>query len=98
MNKSELIDAVASSAGITKAASEKAVSAVFSSISGALAKGESTTLVGFGTFATAKRAARTGKKPKTSDTIKIATKTVTKFSAGKALKEAVNNTGTKKKK
>lgn len=91
MNKSELIDAVASSTGLTKVNAEKAVASVFSSISGELAKGGSFSLIGFGTFSVSQRAARVGKNPQTGATLNIAAKKVAKFSPGKALKEAVNN-------
>jgi DNA-binding protein HU-beta len=90
MNKSDLVDAVASSAGITKASAEKAVSGVFSAISNELSNGGSFALVGFGSFSVSSRSARTGKNPKTGEAINIPAKKVVKFSAGKALKESVN--------
>ena len=71
MNKTELIDAVADEAEVSKAEAGRAVDAVISSITKALKKGDSVTLVGFGTFQVRKRAARTGRNPKTGDTIKI---------------------------
>ncbi len=91
MNKSELIDAVASSTGFTKVNAEKAVASVFSTISDELSKGGSFSLIGFGTFSVSQRAARVGKNPQTGEKLNIAAKKVAKFSPGKALKEAVNN-------
>lgn len=89
MNKSELVDAVAQSADLSKAAAGRAVDAVISSISGALAKGDQVTVVGFGTFLVRKREARSGRNPRTGATIKIAASKVPSFKAGKALKDAV---------
>ncbi len=90
MNKTELIDAVAEEASVSKAEAGRIVDAVFSSITGALKKGEAVTLVGFGTFQVRTRAARTGRNPKTGDTITIAASKNPAFKAGKALKDAVN--------
>lgn len=90
MNKSELIDAVASGADISKAAAARAVDAVVDSVSDALKAGDSVTLVGFGTFLVRERAARTGRNPKTGETLQIAAAKVPAFKAGKALKDAVN--------
>ena len=90
MNKTELIDAVADEAEVSKAEAGRAVDAVISSITKALKKGDSVTLVGFGTFQGRKRAARTGRNPKTGDTIKIKASKNPAFKAGKALKDAVN--------
>ena len=90
MNKTELIDAVADEAEVSKAEAGRAVDAVISSITQALKKGDSVTLVGFGTFQVRKRAARTGRNPKTGDTIKIKASKNPAFKAGKALKDAVN--------
>ena len=90
MNKTELIDAVADEAEVSKAEAGRAVDAVISSITTALKKGDSVTLVGFGTFQVRKRAARTGRNPKTGDTIKIKASKNPAFKAGKALKDAVN--------
>ena len=89
MNKSELIEIAAKDADISKAAAEKALSATIGAIVKAVAKGDSVTLVGFGTFKSSKRAARTGKNPKTGEAIKIAATTVPKFSAGAGFKAAV---------
>jgi DNA-binding protein HU-beta len=88
MNKGELIDVVAKTT-CSKAEAGKAVDAVLLAIKKALKKGEKVTLVGFGTFSVAKRSARTGRNPQTGKPIKIAAKKVPKFTAGKALKDAV---------
>lgn len=90
LNKQELIDNMAESADISKAAAGRALDAMVSSISGALKKGDSLTLVGFGTFSVRSRAARTGRNPKTGETIQIKAAKVPAFKAGKALKDAVN--------
>jgi DNA-binding protein HU-beta len=90
VNKSELVEAVAKSADLSKAAAEKALDGAMNAIKGALKKGSSVTLVGFGTFKVGKRAARTGRNPRTGEAIKIKAARVPKFSAGKALKDAVN--------
>ncbi|MCE1182654.1 MAG: HU family DNA-binding protein [Rhodocyclales bacterium] len=89
MNKSELVEVAAKEAGITKAAAEKALSAIVGAVVEAVAKGDSVTLVGFGTFKATARAARTGKNPKTGATLKIPATTVPKFTAGSAFKAAV---------
>ena len=90
MNKTELIDAVAEAADLTKAESSRAVDAVVAAVTKALKDGDAVTLVGFGTFQVRDRAARTGRNPKTGDTIKIAASKNPSFKAGKALKGAVN--------
>ncbi len=90
MNKSELIEAIAKFADISKASAEKALDGTLNAIKATLKKGSSVTLVGFGTFKVAKRAARTGRNPRTGEPIKIKAARVPKFSAGKALKGAVN--------
>ena len=90
MNKSELIDAIAESAEMTKADAGRAVDAVVSVITKALKKGDSVTLVGFGTFEVRKRGARTGRNPRTGEEIKIKASRNPAFKAGKALKDAVN--------
>ena len=90
MNKTDLIDAVAGEAEVTKAEAARAVDAVINSITKALKKGDAVTLVGFGTFQVRKRAARTGRNPKTGETIKISASKNPAFKAGKALKDAVN--------
>ena len=90
LNKQELIDNMAESADISKAAAGRALDAMIDSISGALKEGDSLTLVGFGTVAVRSRAARAGRNPKTGETIQIKASKVPSFKAGKALKEAVN--------
>jgi len=90
MNKTQLVEAVAASTDLSKAKTADVVEAVLSAISGSLAKGESVTLVGFGTFAVASRNAREGRNPLTGKPIKIAAKKAPKFTAGKGLKEVVN--------
>lgn len=90
MNKSELIDAIATSADLPKAAAGRALDAVVESITDALKKEDSVSLVGFGTFAVKARAARTGRNPQTGEPINIAAAKVPSFKAGKALKDAVN--------
>jgi len=89
MNKGDLINEVAKVVG-TKKAAQEAVDCVFSTITKALKKKESVALVGFGTFKVGKRKARTGRNPQTGAEIKIKAKSVPKFSAGQALKDAVN--------
>ena len=90
MNKSELIDAVADAAGLSKADATKAVDAFSSTVTSALKKGDQVTLVGFGTFTVRERAARTGRNPRTGASINIPASKVPGFKAGKALKDAVN--------
>ena len=90
MNKSELIAAVAEKAALSKKDAEKAVNAVVAAVTDALVDGDKVQLVGFGTFETRARGARTGKNPRTGAAIKIAASKVPAFKAGKALKDAVN--------
>lgn len=90
MNKSDLIDAIADSAGLSKADAGRALDGFVDSITGALKAGQSVSLVGFGTFSVRDRAARTGRNPRTGETIKIAASKNPAFKAGKALKDAVN--------
>ena len=90
MNKAELIEAVASGANLSKADAGRAVDAVVDSITSALGKGQQVSVVGFGTFSVKHRAARSGRNPRTGETIKIAASNVPGFKAGKALKDAVN--------
>ena len=90
MNKSDLVDAIAKSAEISKAAATRALDSTIDSIKKALKKGDTVSLVGFGTFKVGKRAARNGRNPRTGATIKIKAAKVPKFSAGKGLKDAVN--------
>ena len=90
MNKQELIENIAESADITKAAAGRALDSMIGSVSGALKEGDSVVLVGFGTFTVRDRAARTGRNPQTGEEIQIAAAKVPAFKAGKALKDAVN--------
>jgi len=90
VNKQELIENIAASADITKAAVGRALDSMIDSISDSLKKGDSVVLVGFGTFSVRERAARTGRNPQTGEEIQIAAAKVPAFKAGKALKDAVN--------
>ena len=90
MNKSELIEAVAKEAELTKADAGRAIDATVAAITGALKNGESLSLIGFGTFSISPRKARKGRNPRTGETIDIAAANLPKFKAGKALKDAVN--------
>ena len=90
MNKSELVQAVADSTGIPKATATKAVDAAIENIKDSLAKGDTVTLPGFGTFAVRERAARSGRNPKTGETIEIKAANVPMFKPGKAFQDAVN--------
>jgi DNA-binding protein HU-beta len=90
VNKSELIDAIAKSADLSKAAAGRALDAMIAAVQQSLKKGNTVTLVGFGTFYVGKRAARSGRNPRTGATIKIKAAKVPKFRAGKALKDAIN--------
>lgn len=90
MNKSELIDAVASGAELSKSEAAKAVDGVIGAITQALKSGDQVTVVGFGTFLVRRREARAGRNPRTGETIQIKASNVPAFKAGKALKDAVN--------
>ena len=90
MNKSDLVDAIAESAGLSKADGGRALDAFVNTVTSALQSGDSVSLVGFGTFAVRDRAARTGRNPRTGETIQIAASKNPAFKAGKALKDAVN--------
>jgi DNA-binding protein HU-beta len=90
MNKAELIDSVASAASLSKADAAKAVDALIDVVTGSLQKGDQVTVVGFGTFLVRKRDARSGRNPRTGETIQIPASNVPSFKAGKALKDAVN--------
>ena len=89
-NKAEPCEAVANAANLSKADAGRAVDAVGNSITAALKKGEQVSVVGFGTFGVKHRAARSGRNPRTGETINIAASNVPGFKAGKALKDAVN--------
>ena len=90
MNKSDLIEAMAADAGISKVAAKAALESFTGSVTSALKKGGKVSLVGFGTFSVSKRAARSGRNPQTGAEIKIAAKNVVKFKAGAGLSGAVN--------
>ena len=90
LNKNDLVDAVASKAGMSIVNAAGAVDAVFDSITGALQRGDDVRLVGFGTFSVANRAATTGRNPRTGEPINIPASKQPKFKAGKGLKETVN--------
>jgi DNA-binding protein HU-beta len=90
MNKAELVDAVAGSANLSKADAGRAVDAIIDAVTGALKQGQQVSVVGFGTFSVKHRAARSGRNPRTGETIHIAASNVPGFKAGKALKDAVN--------
>jgi DNA-binding protein HU-beta len=90
MNKSDLVDAIADSAGLSKADAGRALDALVDTVTGALKNGDAVSLVGFGTFSVRDRAARTGRNPRTGETIQIKASKNPAFKAGKALKDAVN--------
>jgi DNA-binding protein HU-beta len=90
VNKSELIEAIAASADIPKAAASRALDAMVDTVTESLKKGDSVSLVGFGTFSVKERAARTGRNPQTGQPIEISAAKVPSFKAGKALKDSVN--------
>lgn len=98
MNKSELIEAAAKEADVSKAVAGKTLDAILGAVMKAVAKGDAVTLIGFGTFKSSKRAARTGRNPQTGAEIKIAASTVPRFTAGAGFKTAVaGKKGAKKK-
>ena len=90
MNKTQLIDAVADGTGMSKAVAEKMLDVAIDTITRALKDGDSVTIVGFGTFRASERAARSGRNPRTGEAIDIKAARITKFSAGKAFKDALN--------
>ncbi len=98
LNKTELIEAIATGSEISKAAAGRALDAALQAIVSTVSKGDSVTLVGFGTFLSSKRAARTGKNPRTGEEIKIPAAVVPKFKAGSGFKEAVAKQTKKKAK
>tara|TARA_R100001163_G_C4859453_1_gene66388 strand:- start:30 stop:302 length:273 start_codon:yes stop_codon:yes gene_type:complete len=89
MNKSELVDAIADKAELSKADAGRALDGMIASITKALKKGDTVSLVGFGTFSVKKRAARTGRNPATGETIKIKASKTPSFKAGKGFKDAI---------
>ena len=89
MNRGEFVAAISEQSGLTKADADRALEAVFKVVKKTLKSGDSISLVGFGTFVVRKRAARTGRNPRTGDTIKIKASKVPAFKAGKALKDAL---------
>ncbi|MCB2262480.1 MAG: HU family DNA-binding protein [Candidatus Thiosymbion ectosymbiont of Robbea hypermnestra] len=89
MNKSELIDAMASAADISKSAAGRALEGLVDAVATTLKEGETVSIIGFGTFSVKERAERTGRNPQTGETIKIAASRTPAFKAGKALKDAV---------
>ncbi|KAA0970675.1 HU family DNA-binding protein [Aureimonas fodinaquatilis] len=91
MNKNELVSAVAEKSGLSKQHATDAVDAVFTTIEGALAKGDDLRLVGFGTFSVSHREASKGRNPSTGAEVDIPARNVPKFAPGKGLKDAVNN-------
>jgi len=90
MNKSNLVDAMAEDAGISKADAKKCLESFLENVGGSLKKGDRVSLVGFGSWSVSRRAAREGRNPQTGKTIKIAAKNVVKFKAGSDLQKAVN--------
>lgn len=90
MNKAELVEAVAAAANLSKADAGRAVDAVVSGIASSLQGGEQVSIVGFGTFSVKRRAARSGRNPRTGESIEIQASNVPAFKAGKALRDAVN--------
>lgn len=89
MNKNELVAKVADQSGLSKKDAEKALAAVIDTITAALVAGDKVQLVGFGTFETKRREARTGRNPRSGETIEIPAASLPAFKAGKALKDAV---------
>ena len=89
MNKQDMIESIAKTADISKSAAGRALDAAVSAVRSSLKKGQPVTIVGFGTFSVGKRAARTGRNPRTGAEIKIRAAKVVKFKAGKALKDTV---------
>ena len=93
MNKSELIETVATAAGLTKADGERAVNALIETVQDTVRGGDKVTIPGFGSFSITERKARTGRNPRTGEAVKIAASKAPKFSAGSGFKAAVNTKG-----
>ena len=91
MHKQELVDAIALAVGTTKSAAGESIDAFVAVVTQAVAEGDSVQLVGFGTFSAGHRAARTGRNPRTGETLQIAAAKTVKFTAGKAFKDSVNS-------
>ncbi len=91
MNKSELIDAMAADAGISRSAAKMALESFLNNVSGTLKKGGRVSLVGFGSWSVSSRAARDGRNPQTGKSIKIAAKNIVKFKGGAELENSVNS-------
>ena len=94
MSKSKLVRHVAGETGMTRSAAEAAINSMLSGIAGSLAQGEAVSLPGFGTFSTRSRPARTGRNPRTGESLEIAASTVATFKPGKSLRDSVNDGGT----
>lgn len=90
MKKIELVEAVATNAGLTKADATRAIDATFDAITETLKKGDKLTLIGFGTFGVSRREGRTGRNPQTGATVEIPARNVVSFKAGTQLKKSVN--------
>ena len=90
VNKADMIEQIAQAAEVSKSAAERAVDALIGAVKSSLRKGDTVTLVGFGSFYVSKRQARSGRNPRTGEALKIAATKVPKFRAGKALKDAIN--------
>lgn len=90
MNKADLIEAIATDCDITKVAAQRALDSVIDNVVNGVTKGDTVQLIGFGSFSSGKRAARTGRNPRTGEAIKIAAARTIKFTAGKAFKDALN--------
>ena len=89
MNKSELIEVIAKKSGVSKVKAGDMIDAFIAAVTGALKSGDGVTLIGFGSFSVVERKARTGRNPRTGDTIKIAARKTPRFKPGKGLKDAI---------
>ena len=90
MNKSDVVRHAAEETGLSRAAAEAAVNSMLSCVSGSLARGQAVSLLGFGTFGARRRPARTGRNPRTGESLEIAASTAPTFGAGRLLRDAVN--------